>query len=101
MSRAPRDWTFEGFDGTNWVVVDSGAGETGWLGVETRSYDVASPGAYGAYRLRVSDDSDARSGMVVVSMGNLQLNGPNASEPTRWHGTGLRSCRARKKTSRS
>jgi hypothetical protein len=76
-SRAPRDWTFEGFDGASWVALDSRVGETGWGGVETRSYDVASPGAYGAYQLRITDDNDARSGVVVVSMGHLQLNGPN------------------------
>ena len=74
-SRAPRDWTFEGWDGADWVVLDARSMETGWAGSERREYDVAVPGPYTAYRLHVTDDNDARAGVVVVSMGTLELIG--------------------------
>lgn len=73
-SRAPRDWTFEGWNGT-WHVIDTRSAEIGWLGVERRAYTVAFPGSYSAYRLNVSDDNDDRAGVVVVSMGRFELMG--------------------------
>jgi hypothetical protein len=74
-SRAPRDWTFEGWNGSSWNVIDTRSAQTGWLGVEHRAYTVASPGSYSRYRLNMSDDNDSRAGVVVVSMGRLELIG--------------------------
>lgn len=74
-SRAPRDWTFEGWDGSVWNVLDTRNAQTNWLGLERRTYTVASPGNYSMYRLNVSDDNDARAGVVVISMGALEFMG--------------------------
>ncbi|MEZ4359050.1 MAG: zinc-dependent metalloprotease [Kofleriaceae bacterium] len=74
-SRAPRDWTFQGWNGSAWVTVDTRSAQTGWLGVERRVYTVASPGSYIKYRLHVTDDNDSRAGVVVISMGRLELIG--------------------------
>lgn len=76
-TRAPKDWTLQGWNGGSWVVVDTRSNQTSWLGVETRTYPVASPGSYSAYRLNVTDDNDSRTGVVVVSMGRLQFFGPS------------------------
>jgi len=72
-SRAPRDWTLEGWDGASWVVVDQRSGEVGWLGRDRREYDVAAPDSYSDYRFSFTDDNDARPGVVVISLGNIEL----------------------------
>jgi len=74
-SRAPRDWTFEGWDGATWTVIDTRFSQVDWQGVERRAFNVAFPGNYNAYRLNVSDDNDDRAGVVVVSMGRLEIIG--------------------------
>ncbi|MEM1181480.1 MAG: hypothetical protein AAGM22_24260 [Acidobacteriota bacterium] len=70
-SRAPRDWEFQGFDGSEWVTLDTRVAETSWLGFESRSYDLAETAEYSAYRLFISDDNDVREGVVVISMNDL------------------------------
>lgn len=80
-SRAPRDWTFEGWNGGSWNVLDTRTAQTGWLGTERREYTVTYPGSYSQYRLNMSDDNDVRSGVVVVSMGSLELIGCPAAPP--------------------
>ncbi|QSQ24510.1 hypothetical protein JY651_06035 [Pyxidicoccus parkwayensis] len=73
-SRAPRSWTFQGWNGSAWVVLDTRPNETNWAGVERREYVVASPGSYSKYRLNVTDDNDSRStGNETVSIGKLEL----------------------------
>jgi hypothetical protein len=75
-SRAPKDWSLQGSNnGTTWITVDSRSGQTGWLGSSRRAFTVASPGAYTRYRLNVTDDNDTRAGVVVISMGRLELLG--------------------------
>lgn len=75
-SRAPRDWTLQGSNnGSTWTVVDSRSAQTGWSGSSRRAFTVQSPGAYTRYRLNVTDDNDSRAGVVVVSMGRLELLG--------------------------
>jgi len=52
-TRAPKDWTFDGYDGS-WHVLDTVTGETAWGGYEERNFAVDTPAAYTAYRLSVS-----------------------------------------------
>ncbi len=75
LTRAPSAWTLEGLSGDEWVPVDAREGQTGWAGTERRLYTVASPGAYPEYRLNITDDNDAATGIVVISIGNLELIG--------------------------
>jgi hypothetical protein len=72
-SRAPKDWTLQGNNGAGWVVLDRRQGQSNWRGVERREYSVASPGAYSAYRFSFTDDNDARAGIVVISLGGIEL----------------------------
>lgn len=73
-SRAPKNWTFQGWTGFSWVTLDTRANETGWSS-GTHSYTVASPDYYEKYRLRVTEDNDSRSAIVTVSIGRLTLDG--------------------------
>lgn len=73
VTRAPKDWTFQGWNGFGWVVIDTRSNQVNWGGVEERTYTVASPGFYSRYRLNIIDDNDSRSGVVVISIGKLSL----------------------------
>ncbi|MBJ6765264.1 SBBP repeat-containing protein [Myxococcaceae bacterium JPH2] len=73
VTRAPKDWTLEGWNGSAWVVVDTRTNQTGWPGSQRREFDVATPGNYVKYRLNVTDDNDTRAGNVVISIGTLEL----------------------------
>lgn len=82
-SRAPRDWTLAGWNGTAWVVVDTRSGELGWDVTTLRTYTVATPGSYSKYRMTVTQDNDDSAGaaIVAISIGRLQLTGCNAVLP--------------------
>ncbi|MBU8897907.1 SBBP repeat-containing protein [Corallococcus sp. M34] len=75
VTRAPKDWTLEGWTGSAWVVVDTRTNQTGWPSAQAqrREFDVATPGSFVKYRLNVTDDNDPRTGNVVVSIGALEL----------------------------
>lgn len=75
LSRAPKDWKLQGWDGRQWITVDTRSEQTDWSGSETRHYTVQSPGSYSEYRLFIDDDNDIRDGIVVISLGNLSLRG--------------------------
>jgi hypothetical protein len=74
-SRAPRDFALHGWTGDQWIEVDRRSGEVDWLGSERREYEVAAPGRFAGYRLYVTDDNDPDAGVVVISLGELELIG--------------------------
>ncbi|MCH9681306.1 MAG: hypothetical protein K0V04_07730 [Deltaproteobacteria bacterium] len=74
-SRAPRNWTLQGWNGNSWAVVDTQTNQTGWAGTEVRSFNVENPGFYSKYRLHVTHDNDNRANIVVVSLNELVLKG--------------------------
>lgn len=47
-------WTFEGYTGSAWVVLDTRSSETGWGGGETRFYEFVNETAYQSYRIKWS-----------------------------------------------
>ncbi|MCY1003066.1 SBBP repeat-containing protein [Myxococcus sp. MISCRS1] len=72
-TRAPKNWTLEGWTGSAWTVMDTRTNQTGWAGHERREFAVSSPGAYKKYRISVTDDNDSRAGNVVVSISRLEF----------------------------
>jgi hypothetical protein len=50
----PKAWTFEGFDGAAWIVLDTRSAQTAWGISEVRTYLFTNPTAYSKYRLNVS-----------------------------------------------
>ena len=81
LTRAPSAWSFEGLYGDAWIVLDVREGEFGWAGFERRVYTLAEPGLYSQYRLNITDDNDPTDGIVVISMGRLELLGCPPSAP--------------------
>ncbi len=74
-TRSPKIWQLQGWNGAAWITVDSRSNEINWSGFETRNYTVQTPGSYSKYRLVVADDNDTRTGVEVISLGNLSLKG--------------------------
>jgi hypothetical protein len=66
--QAPTAWTFEGFDGAVWVVLDKRAAEIGWVGSETRFYDTENRSGYQSYRIVVTSIV-ATSGHTIREIG--------------------------------
>lgn len=79
-TRAPKNWTLQAWNGFAWVVIDTRANQINWSGNEERAYPVSSPGFYSRYRLNITDDNDARSGVVVISIGKLSLRADDLGE---------------------
>jgi hypothetical protein len=50
----PKNWTFEGFDGEKWIVLDTRTNQTTWVALEERSFNFTNTAAYSKYRLNVS-----------------------------------------------
>ncbi|XXF78814.1 SBBP repeat-containing protein [Myxococcaceae bacterium GXIMD 01537] len=73
-TRAPKEWTFEGWNGSAWVVLDTRTNQTGWTNAR-REYTLATPANYAKFRLNVSDDNDTRTGVEVISLGRMELIG--------------------------
>ncbi|NRD75340.1 hypothetical protein HQQ94_19345 [Shewanella sp. VB17] len=57
------------------MTLDTRDNETNWSGNEARCYGLSYPGYYNQYRLLVTDDNDSRNGVVVISIGDLSLEG--------------------------
>lgn len=72
-SRAPKDWTLQGWNGTSWVVIDTRSNQTNWAGYERREFTLATPTTYNQLRLHVTDDNDARAGIEAISMRQLEF----------------------------
>ncbi|RWP08613.1 MAG: hypothetical protein EOR00_32895 [Mesorhizobium sp.] len=67
-SRAPVSWDFQGFDGTNWISLDSRTAETGWSRGEVRFYEFQNETAYQSYRI-VLNGSEGDDNMDIAEMG--------------------------------
>lgn len=56
--RAPRDWQFQGWNGSTWVTLDTRTNQINWsTATHARRFTVASPGAYNKYRLHITNDN--------------------------------------------
>ena len=52
--RAPKTWTFEGWNGSSWVVLDTQTNQTAWAVGEVRSFSIANVTSYIQYRLNIT-----------------------------------------------
>jgi hypothetical protein len=68
--QAPKDWTFEGWDGQSWVVLDTRTDQTGWVAGGSRSYLFTNTTAFIKYRLVCNSNNGST---VAVSAGELEM----------------------------
>ncbi|MGO4337449.1 hypothetical protein AB4037_21280 [Labrys sp. KB_33_2] len=75
---APKSWTFEGYDGTNWVVLDSQFAQTGWSNSETRTFQFKNTTVYLGYRINVISINGGPELMIArLSMTEIPATAPN------------------------
>lgn len=66
---APKSWTFEGWNGTSWVIVDSQFGQVSWSLGEIRGYTFKNSIAFFAYRINIqSNNGGAYLGIAELTM---------------------------------
>ncbi|MCW5678461.1 MAG: hypothetical protein KIT65_11005 [Xanthobacteraceae bacterium] len=53
LNRLPKDWTFQGWNGSTWVTLDTRTNETGWSATK-RSYSFSNSTGYNKYRLNIT-----------------------------------------------
>lgn len=58
----PVTWTFDGFDGSNWIVLDTRSSEKDWGRNERRFYEFSNKVAYQSYRISILS---TKSGLAV------------------------------------
>lgn len=56
---APKEWTFEGFDGAEWIVLDTRAAQPAWAQSESRIYTLTNSVAYSKYRVNITQSQTA------------------------------------------
>lgn len=66
---SPTAWTFEGYDGSSWNVLDTRTGVTDWSAGETKTFTFSNTELYEAYRISIS----ASNGSTVTGLAQLML----------------------------
>ncbi|WP_042162502.1 discoidin domain-containing protein [Paenibacillus gorillae] len=68
-ARAPKDWKFEAFDGTQWITLDSRTGITDWQPGQAKYFNINNTSAYQAYRLYIVKNN----GDTYISIGEIEM----------------------------
>lgn len=69
-NRHPKDWTFEGWNGSSWVVLDTQTNQIGWAGNEWRYYAFANSTTYSSYRLNITALNGAAT---IISVNEIEI----------------------------
>lgn len=79
IDRAPKNWTFEGWNDQNqaWDVLDTRENESNWVSGEKREYVFVNTTQYKKYRINVT----ANNGGIYVSIDELEMMS-KITEPT-------------------
>lgn len=69
-NRSPKSWTFEGYNGSAWVVLDTQSDVPEWKGQERRLYTFSNGTAYSSYRLNINA---LQGGATIVSIKAIEF----------------------------
>jgi F5/8 type C domain len=69
VDQTPKSWTFEAWDGTQWIILDNRTGQTGWQASERRVFEFSNNQAYQKYRIYVTDTNNSTN----VHIGRLEM----------------------------
>lgn len=68
---APKSWTFEGWDGSNWVILDTQSNITDWSDRTAKTFLLSNTVAYIKYRINITQSN----GTSWVTIGELRMFG--------------------------
>ncbi|QOH62384.1 hypothetical protein [Paenibacillus polymyxa] len=69
----PKAWTFQGWDGTQWIDLDKQQDQINWKRGEIREFAIINSKSYSKYRLYITADNGRTGGYTCI--GELQLFG--------------------------
>jgi len=69
-ARAPKDWTFEGFDGNSWTILDTRTEVTDWKAIVANEFTFSNGTAYEKYRIYVLNNNGDPS---YLSIGEIEM----------------------------
>lgn len=87
-SNAPRTWTFEYYNGSSWVALDTRTDITGWVAGQVRTYAIASPVSATRYRLNVSVGNSTTLYIDAVRLRTVAAGVDEAVSQYIWEGPG-------------
>lgn len=68
-SGMPSSWRIQGYDGANWITLDTRNSEAGWGRGERRFYTMENEAAFNAYRIIWDGTSSSTAGTRISEMG--------------------------------
>ncbi|WP_436836463.1 non-contractile tail sheath protein [Paenibacillus tritici] len=69
INASPKSWTFEGYDGTQWVVLSQESNVTDWTIREAKTFNVSQSGSYAEYRIKITENN----GYWYTSIGEVEM----------------------------
>ncbi|MBE9914762.1 discoidin domain-containing protein [Paenibacillus donghaensis] len=82
-TEAPKDWTFEGWDGTQWVALDTQSGISNWQYGIKKEFSFTNEKQFKKYRLNVTSNNGYNEYLTIGALEMYNTNTkPNPPEPT-------------------
>ncbi|WP_339169363.1 hypothetical protein MKX75_09090 [Paenibacillus sp. FSL R5-0341] len=74
VGRSPKNWTFEGWNGVSWIVLDNKSNQSAFAGSEYRLYTFDNKVAYKKYRINVTANQGAGDFLAIGDLGMYELD---------------------------
>lgn len=68
LDSAPKDWTFEGFDGVSWTVLDTQTNITNWNISTKKEFSFANKNSYNVYRINITANNGNTQYVTIGEM---------------------------------
>lgn len=62
---SPKNWTFEGWDGSSWIILDTQTNITSWSGSQTKLFALSQKQSFTKYRLNISSNNGGENTQVT------------------------------------
>ncbi|MGF9909249.1 discoidin domain-containing protein [Brevibacillus porteri] len=78
---SPKDWTFEAFDGQEWIVLDTQTNQTGWAQNFKRDFTFNNENFYTQYRINITSNNGFSSFTVIEELEMMEKIGTTNPDP--------------------
>ncbi|GGA05073.1 hypothetical protein GCM10008018_58850 [Paenibacillus marchantiophytorum] len=69
----PKDWTFEGWNGSSWIILDTRSGITDWVTNTVKEFTFNNTNSYSKYRINVTANNGSVSNTNNLIIVELQM----------------------------
>ncbi|WP_409175481.1 discoidin domain-containing protein [Brevibacillus fortis] len=82
VKEQPKTWTFEGWDGTNWVVLNTQADVTDWAMGQIKEFTFSNQTSFNKYRINITANNGSRKFVTIGEMEMMEkINSTPNPEP--------------------